>query len=94
MTLAFGQSDCNCKQMILTIDSIAKSRNIENASVKYKSPTSFMDKPTLENSVLSKNQKFYFKGQFLVIGDSYYNVEKLLYFNIKENYIEFFIQIN
>jgi hypothetical protein len=94
MTFAFGQRDCNCKQMILTIDSIAKSRNIENATMKYKSPTTFMDKPTLENSSLSKIQKFHFQGQFLVIGDSYYNLEKLLYFNIKENYIEFFIQIN
>ncbi len=89
---AYGQSDCDCKQMIAKIDSIAKARNIENGIVKFHRVTSNGDSSTTNDFDLSKKQKFSFDGQFLVVGNSYFNMDKLLFFFIRKDYIDFYFQ--
>jgi len=89
---AYGQGDCDYKQMIAKIDSISKSRNIENGLVQYNRVTSIGESTNTEGYALSRKQKFSFDGQFLVMGSSYFNMDKLLFFFLKEDYIIFYFQ--
>jgi len=89
---AYGQGSCDYKQMIAKIDSISKARNIEDGMVRFHRVTSSGESTTTESSALSRKQKYSFDGQFLVIGSSYFNMEKLLFFNIRKDYIEFYFQ--
>jgi hypothetical protein len=74
-----GQNDCSCKKMIEKIDSISVVKNI-----KY----CYLNKATGHD----KKIKFVFDGPFLVLDNEYYNIEKLLSFIVREDYIEFYFQ--
>lgn len=89
---AYGQGDCGYKQMIAKIDSISKARNIENGMVKFHRVTSNGESSTTDSYDLTKKQKFSFDGQFLVMGNSYFNMNKLLFFFIRQDYIDFYFQ--
>ena len=89
---AYGQGDCDYKQMIAKIDSISKARAIENGMVKFHRVTSNGESSTTDSYGLTKKQKFSFDGQFLVIGSSFFNMDKLLFFFIREDYIDFYFQ--
>ncbi len=78
--------------MIAKIDSISNARNIENGMVKFHRVTSYGESSTTDSYGLTKKQKFSFDGQFLVIGSSYFNMDKLLFFFIREDYIDFYFQ--
>lgn len=89
---AYGQNNCGYQQIITTIDSISKVKNIETGIVKVFYITNLFDetKTTIEN--LTYKSRFYFDGQFLVIENKYFNINKLLYFCVEEDIIEFFFQ--
>ena len=89
---AYGQGDYGNKQMILKIDSISKARNIENGMVKFHRVTSIGESTTTDSYDLTRKQKFSFDGQFLVIGNSYFNMNKMLFFIIRQDYIDFYFQ--
>ena len=86
-----GQTDCT-KDLIHKIDSISKSKNIENGKIQFHRVTSLGDATSTDSYSLSRKQKFSFDGPFLIMGDNYYNMNKLLFFFIKEDYIEFYFQ--
>jgi hypothetical protein len=88
----FGQDDCSYKTLVAKIDSIMKVKNIELGMVKFHRVTSAGESTTTESYVLNKKYKFVFDGPFLVVGGSYYNLNKLLFFFIREDYIEFYFQ--
>jgi hypothetical protein len=89
---AYGQDDCNSKKMITTIDSISRAENIKLGEVKILFVTNTFDKTDTDLKSLTKAGKFYFDGQFLVIEKKYFNINKLLYFYIKDGVLEFFFQ--
>jgi hypothetical protein len=89
---AYGQEECGYKQMTAKIDSIAKARNIENGIVKFHRVTSNGESSTTDSYDLTKKQKFSFDGQFMVMGNSYFNMNKLLFFIIRQDYIDFYFQ--
>lgn len=89
---AYGQDDCNYKQMITTVDSISKAKNIEIGIVKILFVTNTFDNTVTDQKSLTKVSKFHFDGQFLVIENKYFNINKLLYFYIKDGILEFFFQ--
>lgn len=73
----FAQDKSYAKEMITKIDSIAKANNITIASVENHAAgwagQKWTDKVELK-----------FDGPFLVIANVYLNMDKLLYFTIKE----------
>ncbi|MEN9443236.1 MAG: hypothetical protein RIS47_126 [Bacteroidota bacterium] len=89
---AYGQDDCNYKQMITKIDSISKAKKIELGKVKILLVTNTFDKTDTDQKNLTKEGKFHFDGQFLVIEDKYFNTSKLLYFYISDGVLVFFFQ--
>ncbi len=78
--------------MITKIDSISKAKGIERGLVRYHEVTSTFDKTSTWETKLTSINKFKFDGQFLVIEDTYFNLDKLLYFYIKKDYFEFYFQ--
>lgn len=89
---AFGQDECNYRGIITKIDSISKARNIETGKVKILFVSNSFDKTDTEQKNLTKVAPFSFDGRFLVIEDKYFNLDKLLYFYIKEGVFEFFFE--
>jgi hypothetical protein len=89
---AYGQDNCNYKQMITTIDSISKANNVEIGKVKILFVTNTFDKTDTDQKSLTNESTFHFDGQFLVIENKYFNINKLLYFYIKDGILEFFFQ--
>ncbi|TAJ11641.1 hypothetical protein DMA11_16080 [Marinilabiliaceae bacterium JC017] len=89
---AYGQDNCNYKSMIAKIDSISKAENIEIGKVKILYVTNQFDHTQTEKKSLTDKSKFHFDGQFLVIENKYFNINKLLYFYVDDGVIEFFFQ--
>ena len=80
-------------KLIQKIDSIAKAENITQAEIKtFLVSSRFDNTATDDNYNLSKKDKFYFDGPFIVIDGTYFNVNKLLYFRKKANAFVFFFQ--
>jgi hypothetical protein len=89
---SYGQEDCNYKQIITIVDSISKVQHIEIGKVKILFISNTFDKTDTDQRSLTKAKKFHFERQFLVIDDKYFNLNKLLYFYIKDGVFEFFFQ--
>lgn len=83
---AYCQDNNRIKSNIETIDSIAKTNNILLAKIETNSATDDKDQER------TKKGEFVFVGNFLLLRDVYYNMDKLLYFYIKNDYIVFVIQ--
>ena len=90
--ITYGQSDSFIENMIEKIDSIADVNKIDNAKIYFNKISSYGDETVTINYCVAKEQKFYFDRIFLVVNDKYFNMDKLLYFTIKENYLEFYFQ--
>ncbi|AWG22104.1 hypothetical protein FFWV33_11575 [Flavobacterium faecale] len=90
---SYAQTTNTNNLTISKIDSIAKSKNITVATINYRSLTMFNDRQILDNSTLVKKQKFYFDGPFLVLDNYYFAIDKMFYFLIKDDYIEFYFQV-
>lgn len=84
--LASAQCDCSIKQMITQIDSIANSRNIKLGRVVFNKTASD------EEADWTLKLSYKFEGEFLVLDDTYYNLNKLLCFIIRKDYFEFAFQ--
>jgi len=82
----FCQDNNLIKSNIETIDSIAKANKIVFAEVVTNSITSN------DGQVWTKKGEFKFVGNFLMLHGKYYNMDKLLYFYIKDDYIGFVLQ--
>jgi len=89
---AYGQDDCSYRQLVTKIDSISKAKNIEIGEVKILFVTNTFDKTDTDSKSLTKKSKYRFDKQFLVIDDKYFNINKLLYFYIKDDVLVFFFQ--
>jgi hypothetical protein len=91
-TTVYAQENASQK-LIDKIDSITKAKGIENGIVSMHRLTSNATGTYTETYNIQKTpQKFFFDGQFLVMNKGYYNIDKLLYFFIRENYIDFYFQ--
>lgn len=91
-SVLYGQEGNATTQLRMEIDSIAKSYSIEKGTVYYRQVSSMFDNTSTSRSELSKMGKFVLHGQFLIFGNEYYNLSKLLYFVVKEDSIEFYFQ--
>ncbi|MBN2350668.1 MAG: hypothetical protein JXJ22_17660 [Bacteroidales bacterium] len=89
---ASAQNHCSCKEMIGKIDSIAKNSNIDTGVILYNEVSSRFDNTYTDVTTLSNKGKFVFDGNFLVIDNKYFNLEKLLYFKIEKDYFKFYFQ--
>jgi hypothetical protein len=89
---ASGQTTDPTDQMISKIDSIAKARNITAGTVYYHRITSTFDNTTTMRAMLSSKKEFSFDGRFLVMGENYFNLDKLIYFTVGRDNIDFFFQ--
>lgn len=87
-----GQSNNHQKQMIAKIDSISDARNVKLGIIKAPLITNRFDNTTTEQNNLTKTGYFHFDGNFLVMDDKYFNIDKLLYFYIKQGVFEFYFQ--
>jgi len=92
ISVAYGQSDCKYKKIIEKIDSISNVMGIYTGEVIINQITTSLGKTDTSPSSISKIGKFSFDGQFLVIENKYFNIKKLLYFEIKKKKIMFFLQ--
>ena len=89
----YSQNTSSAKAMAQKIDSIARVNNITKCEVKMNYVTTSMDKTQTEEKQIVRFKKvFKFDGEFLVLEDTYFNLNKLLYFTVKRNEIEFFFQ--
>ncbi len=91
---AYGQNKQlpNGELLVATIDSIAKAKNIKYGEVKVLQITNVFDKVDTIKKELARHDKFRFEGQFLVIDKKYFNINKLLYFEIEYSRIVFFFE--
>lgn len=88
----YGQDDCSYKQLIAKIDSISNAKGVETGEVYILYVTNTFDKTATRPERLTKEDKFHFDGSFLVIDNMYFNINKLLYFYINDDVVEFFFQ--
>lgn len=88
----YGQDNCSYQQMIAKIDSISKVKNIEQGIIKFYRVSSIGESTRTESYTLSAKRVYKFDGPFLVVEGSYFNMDKLLFFFVKEDYIEFYFQ--
>lgn len=88
----YGQDNCSEKQLIAKIDSISTAKSAETGGVYILYVTNTFDKTATRPQRLTKDGKFHFDGSFLVIDDKYFNINKLLYFYINDDVVEFFFQ--
>lgn len=91
ITFSFGQNS-SASKMIQKIDSIARVKNIKMAMIRTNQVSSTFDHPSTDAVMLVRKDKFFFDGEFLVVDDKYFNMNKLLYFYIRNNYFEFYFQ--
>ena len=92
ITLLHGQDNHFTKNMISKIDSIAKVNKIKKAVVKILYITNTFDHTDTNVKSLTRINNFVFDGPFLVIENKYFNINKLLYFKIDNNYLSFYFQ--
>jgi hypothetical protein len=89
---SYGQDNCNYKEMTTKIDSISRVKNIELGTIKILDVTNAFGKTITMQRILTKESKFHFDGQFLVTENKYFNINKLLYFYIRKDVLEFYFQ--
>lgn len=92
ISYSFAQSPSSAGKMILKIDSISRVTHITTGVVKSYQVGAIGDKTATDDTMLSKREKFVFDGPFLVLGGKYFNMDKLLFFFIRDDYFEFYIQ--
>jgi len=88
----FGQDNSSFKEMIAKIDSVSNANSIKYGRVKILNVTNSFEKTTTRDKSLTEASEFHFDGQFLVIENKYFNLNKMLYFYIEDDVIEFFFQ--
>jgi hypothetical protein len=89
---SFAQAPSSADKMIMKIDSISRATHISTGVVKSYQVGAIGDKTATDDTMLSKREKFVFDGPFLVIGEKYFNMDKLLFFAIRNDYFEFYLQ--
>jgi hypothetical protein len=92
LTMAYSQVNGSTGSMIQKIDSISKVKKITNAKVYFHRVSSTGSSTTTDPFSLTGKQIFKFDGEFMVMGNSYFNMNKLLFFYIQKDYIEFYFQ--
>jgi hypothetical protein len=90
--IARGQNVSVSANLIRQIDSLSKARNVRTGKAIMHYVTYFGEKTDTEQRSLTKLGSFKFEGEFIVINDVYFNLNKLLYFSIQHNYFVFFFQ--
>jgi len=80
-----GQKNCSASKLASQIDSISKAQNLDLGQVKYNRIVSDLDASTTQSTPITQKGKFKVEGCLLIIGNSYYNLNKLLYFRIMED---------
>lgn len=89
---AYGQDNPCSKSMIEKITSISKAENVELGQVKILFITNRFDNTNTNEKSITKKGKFHFDESLLVIDDTYFNMDKLLYFHVKKGVMVFFFQ--
>jgi len=80
-----GQKNCSASKLASQIDSISKAQNLDLGQVKYhRIVSSGANSSTTQSTPITQKGKFKVEGCLLIIGNSYYNLNKLLYFRIME----------
>lgn len=92
LKVSYGQDNISSLKMIHQIDSISKSRGIIYGEVKILFITSNFDQTDTDRKSLTPKRRFTFDGQFLVIENKYFNMNKLLYFIIEDASFKFYFQ--
>ena len=92
LSFAYSQCESQNKLMVIKIDSIAKANNIVEASIVINKLSSMGGNLNTNEFLLAKKKKFIFDGQFLVVDKNYFNLQKLLYFIVKDEQIIFVFQ--
>ncbi|MFN8206576.1 MAG: hypothetical protein U0T82_04115 [Bacteroidales bacterium] len=91
-SLLQAQDNPNCREIIRKIDSIAVSRNITEANVFFNTIGNVFDRPSGGFTIVTRRDQFSFDGPFLVMGGTYFNMEKLVYFKIRDNSFDLYLQ--
>lgn len=86
------QENISSKEMIQKIDSVATSNNIIKGVVNILFITNTFDNTHTRTKSITNVKNFSFDGQFLVIENKYFNINKLLYFEVLNDRIEFYFQ--
>jgi hypothetical protein len=86
-----AQSECT-EKLIMQIETLIKENGITRAEVMFHRVNSVGESTITSLTALAQRDSFRFEGRFLVIGDTYFNVEKLLFFKLQIGYIQFFFQ--
>jgi hypothetical protein len=87
---AVAQNVTSASKLIQKIDSLAKANRIYDGEVKSFVVTTSLEKTSTDTYTLGKKGSFSFDGDFLVIAETYFNMNKLLYFKIKDKSFKFF----
>ncbi len=89
-----AQNNYTGNELIEKIDSITKVNKIEIAEVVFNEVTTSLNKTATSDKMILSSSNFTFDGQFLVLENTYFNLAKLLYFelNLKKKKIRFYFQ--
>ena len=90
--MAYCQENSELSKIITKIDSISDANGTRLGKVKILHITNTFDNTVTDEKSLTKVGYFKFDGQFLVIEEKYFNISKLLYFQIKNGIFEFYFQ--
>lgn len=90
---AFGNPPSQCAEKLISqIEAIVKENGITRAEVMFHRVNSVGESTITTLTTLAKRDDFSFDGVFLVVGDTYFNMEKLLFFKLQIGYIQFVFQ--
>jgi len=90
--VTYGQSEYSIREIVEKVDSIAEINKIDHAKIYINKVSSLGGETETRKVCIAKKQKFYFDRIFLVMDNMYFNLNKLLYFVVEEDYIEFYFQ--
>ena len=90
--MAYSQENSELSKIITKIDSISDANDTRLGKVKILYITNTFDNTVTDEKSLTKVGYFKFDGQFLVIEEKYFNISKLLYFQINNGIFEFYFQ--
>ncbi len=79
-------------KLISQIETMATENGITRAEVMFHRVNSLGESTITTLATLAKRDDFRFEGIFLVIDDTYFNIEKLLFFKLQIGYIQFVFQ--
>jgi hypothetical protein len=95
ISISKAQNHCPICSMKEKIDSISKNDKIDMVQVKINLVTNSFNKTATDQFDIAQSEGLKFDGQFLVVGNKFFNLNKLLYFEIekkKKNKIIFYFQ--